>query len=433
VIRRWGSVWPFLLGLAWLGCAGSGSAGGLLRPALSHGQAGDGAVARPVHVRSGLEVLLEDSLAVVKGKRLGLVTNPTGRDRQGRTAVELLAARKDLRLLRLFAPEHGLDGTRPAGEQVRDEIHEATGLPVTSLYQGSRTVDPSLFAGLDMVLFDVQDIGIRPYTFTSTLAEVMKGAARADIDVVVLDRPNPLGGTLVAGLSLEPEWASFIGLFATPYVHGLTAGEWARLVNREFGIGCRLRVIPAAGWRRGMDWAAGGLPWLPASPNVPTADTPLAMAVTGPVGELGSASIGIGTAQPFWLAGTDSLDADVLVESFNAARVPGLRAIPWSWTPTAGSWSGRRCRGMRLLVTDAALADPGLGQLALLEALRAAGVDLLARSSEAQRNMFCKALGTRRVLDGLRSGASLAPLRTDMARDVQTFRARRAPYLLYPE
>lgn len=384
-------------------------------------------------MRCGLEVLLDDSLAVVKGKRLGLVTNPTGRDRQGRTAVELLAGRKDLRLLRLFAPEHGLDGTRPAGERVKDEIHPATGLPVTSLYQGSRTVDPSLFAGLDLVLFDVQDIGIRPYTFTSTLAEVMKGAAKADIEVVVLDRPNPLGGNRVAGLTLEPEWASFIGLFPVPYVHGLTAGEWARLVNREFGIGCRLRVIPVAGWRRGMSWDDTGLPWLPASPNVPTADTPLAMAVTGPVGELGTASIGIGTAQPFWLAGTDSLDQTALVETFNEAQVPGLRAVPWSWTPTAGSWSGRLCRGLRLLVTDPAAADPGLGQLALLEALRAAGVDLLGRSSEAQKQMFCKALGSRRVLDALERGASLAPLRTAMAQDVKAFRRQRAPYLLYPE
>lgn len=426
-------VWPLLLGLAWLGCAGSGAAGGLLRPAVAQGAAAVPAVGPPVPVRSGLEVLLEDSLSVVKGKKLGLVTNPTGRDRLGRTAVELLAARRDLRLLRLFAPEHGLDGTRPAGEMVKDETHAATGLPVTSLYQGSRTVDPSLFAGLDQVLFDVQDIGIRPYTFTSTLAEVMKGAARADIEVVVLDRPNPLGGNLVAGLTLESGWASFIGLFATPYVHGLTAGEWARLVNSEFGIGCRLRVIPATGWRRGMAWAGTGLPWLPASPNVPTADTPLAMAITGPVGELGAASIGIGTAQPFWLAGTDSLDQDVLVETFNQAGVPGLRAIPWSWTPTAGSWSGKACRGMRLWVVDAAAADPGLGQLALLEALRAAGVDLLGRSSDGQKKMFCKALGTRRVLDALEGNASLAPLRPAMARDVAAFRLLRQPYLLYQD
>jgi uncharacterized protein YbbC (DUF1343 family) len=286
---------------------------------------------------------------------------------------------------------------------------------------------------LDQVLFDIQDIGIRPYTFTSTLAEVMKAAAKAKIEVVVLDRPNPLGGQLVSGLTLESAWSSFIGLYSVPYVHGMTVGELARLFNGTFKIGCRLRVIPMKGWKRRMSFPQTGLPWLPTSPNVPTWDTPLGMSVTGAVGELGSVSIGIGTASPFWVAGTDSADAEKMAVSFNAARVPGIKAVPWRWTPGTGSWTGKLCQGIRLLVVDPQKWDPGLAQLALMEALRSGGVDLLAGSSENQRRMFCKALGTDRVLRRLESGQSLTDLKPLMLRDADAFSKLRRPALLYPD
>lgn len=389
--------------------------------------------AGPFRVQTGLEVLLADSLTSLQGRRVGLVTNQTGRDGQGVSSIERLAAHPKLKLLRLFAPEHGLDGSRPAGEQIRDEIHAASGLPVSSLYQGSNQVDPALFRGLDLVIFDIQDIGIRPYTFTSTLAEVMKAAGKAKVEVLVLDRPNPLGGERVAGLTLEPAWSSFIGLYPVPYVHGMTVGELARLYNKTFGIGCRLRVIPMKGWKRGMSFAQTGLPWLPSSPNVPSADTPLAMSVTGALGELGTVSIGIGTASPFWVAGTENADGDAMAAAFNQAQVPGLRALPWRWTPSAGSWSGKPCQGIRLLVTSAGTVDPGLGQLALFECLRAGGVDPLAGSSEAQRRMFCKALGTDRILKLLEAGSRLEVLKQDMKREVEAFRKLRRSSLLYAE
>ena len=155
-------------------------------------------------------------------------------------------------LVRLFAPEHGIDGTGVAGERIENAIHESTGLVVTSLYHGVRHVDPALLDGLDQILFDIQDIGIRPYTYVSTLAEVMKAARMAHVEVLVLDRPNPLGGELVSGLMLDPDWASFIGPYPVPYVHGMTVGELARLFNDEFGIGCSLRVI-SSGWLDARD------------------------------------------------------------------------------------------------------------------------------------------------------------------------------------
>jgi uncharacterized protein YbbC (DUF1343 family) len=387
----------------------------------------------PPRVLSGLEVLLSDSLACVQGRRVALVTNQTGRDAQGRSTIELLAGHPRLKLVRLFAPEHGLDGSRPAGEQIRDERDPGSGLPVSSLYQGSNQVDPALLAGLDQVLFDIQDIGIRPYTFTSTLAEVMKAARKAKVEVVVLDRPNPTGGQLLGGLTLEPAWSSFIGLYSVPYVHGLTIGELARLYNQAFQIGCRLRVIPMRGWRRSMTQLQTGLPWIPTSPNVPSWDTPLAMGITGALGELGTVSIGIGTASPFWVAGTVEADAEAMAAAFNAAQVPGLRAIPWRWTPSAGSWSGKTCRGIRLLVTDLPSLDPGLAQLALLDCLKAGGVDPLAGAGEAQRRMFCKALGTERILARLADGRPLADLKLELARENRAFRELRRAALLYPD
>jgi uncharacterized protein YbbC (DUF1343 family) len=384
-------------------------------------------------VRPGIEVLLEDSLACVMGRRLGLVTNQTGIDGEGRSTIRRLHERRDLRLLRLFSPEHGLDGSRPAGETVRDEIHGPTGLPVSSLYQGSRAVEPTLLAGLDVVLFDIQDIGLRPYTYTSTLAEVMKGARRADVEVIVLDRPNPLGGWRVAGLTLDPAFASFIGPYPVPYLPGMTVGELARLFNEAFGIGCRLKVIPMSGWSRAMTFVDTGLPWVPTSPNVPTWDTPLAMSITGPLGELGAVSIGIGTASPFWVAGSDQLDGNHLAERFNDAQLPGLRAQPWTWTPSSGSWNGRTCRGIRLLVTDWSVVDPGGAQLALLEILSQELDSLASRGSVNQRRMFDKAMGTDQVRLALEGGGGMELLRRKLGLDDKAWRDLRRPYLLYPD
>ena len=413
---------PLWLGLLLAGCAGAGA---LRAPATA-------TPAAATRVKPGIEVLLEDSLACVAGKTLGLVTNQTGVDSRGRSTIRLLRACSDLKLVRLFSPEHGLDGSRPAGEQVKDAVDAASGLPVTSLYQGARAVDPALLRGLDQVLFDIQDIGLRPYTFASTLAEVMKAAQAANVEVVVLDRPNPLGGELVSGLTLEPAWSSFIGLYPVPYCHGLTVGELARLCNGAFGIGCRLRVIPMRGWTRGLTFAQTGLPWIPSSPNVPTGETPLAMGITGPLGELGTVSIGIGTAGPFWVAGAPGLDGAALAARLGEAALPGLAFIPWTWQPAAGKWGGKSCLGVRLLVLDIQAVDPGRSQLALLRAL-AAQVDSLVRgASEAQQTMFKRALGSDQVFQALLSGTGWEALERRMADDERAFRKLRSRFLLYP-
>jgi len=389
------------------------------------------AAQRPV--RPGLEVLLADSLRLVEDRQLGLVTNQTGIDREGRSTIERLAGEPRATLVRLFAPEHGIDGSRAAGESVEDAVHPGSGLFVSSLYHGRRQVDPALFAGLDLVLFDIQDIGVRPYTFVSTLAEVMKAARQAGVGVVVLDRPNPIGGQRVAGFTLDEDWASFIGPYPVPYVHGMTVGELARLFNGEFGIGCELTVVPLDGWRRAMDFGATGLPWVPTSPNVPTWATARALAVSGALGELGTLSEGVGTASPFWVVGRPGLDADRLATRLREARLPGAAWLPWRWRPDRGAFAGRTCAGVRLLVLDGAAFDPGHAQLALAGALREQLGTSLYDAHPDRIQMFDKALGGDRLRLVLQGGGDLDALRDAMDRETRAFRDLRRPYLLYPE
>jgi uncharacterized protein YbbC (DUF1343 family) len=384
-------------------------------------------------VRPGLEVLLEDSLTIVAGRRLGLVTNQTGIDRQGRSSIERLVAEPRANLVRLFAPEHGVDGSRPAGEVIHNEIHTGTGLLVTSLYSGERRIDPVLFADLDQVLFDIQDIGVRPYTFVSTLAEVMKTGREADIEVVVLDRPNPLGGVSVSGLILDADWASFIGPYPVPYVHGMTVAELARLFNDEFGIGCRLRTVPMSGWQRSMDFAATGLPWVPTSPNVPCWHTGYALAATGALGELGTISVGVGTASPFWVVGRPGLDGEELVTRLRDRQLPGLAWLPWRWQPSHGAFAGQDCAGVRLLLIDPVDFDAGRTHLALSIELRELLGGAMFDAHPDRILMFDRAQGGDRLRMALQTGTSVELLESLIARETAAFRRLRQGALLYPE
>lgn len=387
----------------------------------------------PTMVRPGIEVLLSDSLGALAGRRLGLVTNQTGIDRQGRSTIERLSAEPSAKLVRLFAPEHGIDGSRPAGEIIENEIHAGTGLFVSSLYRGKRHVDVDLFDGIDLVLFDIQDIGVRPYTFVSTLAEVMKTGKEADVEVMVLDRPNPLGGRTVSGFTLDPDFASFIGPYPVPYVHGMTVAELARLFNEEFGIGCRLRVIPLSGWKRGMDFGATGLPWVPTSPNVPTWETARALAISGALGELGTASVGVGTPSPFWVLGRPGLDGNALVGDLRRRNLPGVAWLPWRWRPDRGPFAEQICSGARLLVLDGKTFDPGRAQIALSLAMQAVAGPTLFDAHADRIRMFDKAMGSDRLRLALLGGSDGAGLEALMEQEDRAFRRLRAPYLLYPE
>lgn len=226
---------------------------------------------------TGIDVLAAQNFAPLAGKRVGLITNATGVDRELRATADLLAAAPEVELLALFAPEHGVRGDRPAGERVASYVDVATGLPVHSLYGRTRAPTPEMLAGLDVLVYDIQDIGVRSYTYISTLGLAMRAAAQAGIAVMVLDRPNPLGGERVEGAPVEPGFESFVGAYPIPYVYGLTVGELARMIAGEGwlgeGVQVALEVVPLQGWRRDMDFRATGLPWVMTSPHIPTPES----------------------------------------------------------------------------------------------------------------------------------------------------------------
>jgi uncharacterized protein YbbC (DUF1343 family) len=384
-------------------------------------------------VLTGLEVLLADSLHLIEGKAIGLVTNQTGVDSHGRSGIGLLFEEKRTRLTTLFAPEHGIDGSKPAGEHVGSGAHAGTGLPVVSLYTGSRTIDPKLFNGLDAVLVDLQDVGIRPYTYISTMDAVMIACGKAGIPCLVLDRPNPIGGNTVGGEVLDPEFKSFIGIHEIPYLHGMTMGELARLFQGEFGIQCELKVVPMRGWTREMNYARTGLPWIPTSPNVPTAETPLLMALTGGIGELGGASIGIGTALPFRVLGHPKMDAWKLASTLNERGLPGLQFLPWSWTPTMGGHKDQLCQGVYIHIEDFGRIDLAEAHWALLDVLYRGPIPgkAMLEGKEERFRMYDKAMGSSRLRRELpvdsKGQGYLDRVRDQIAR----FRQLRQPYLIY--
>ncbi len=382
-------------------------------------------------VRPGIEVLLTDSLHLIQGRQLGLVTNQTGVDGAGHSTIDLLAAHPEVNLVKLFAPEHGLDGSRPAGEIILNEIHAETGLQVTSLYHGERKVDPALLEHLDAVLFDIQDVGVRPYTYVSTMAEVMRAAGMAGVQVIVLDRPNPMGGKRVSGLLLDPAWSSFIGLFPTPYVHGMTVAELARLYHGEFDVTCDLAWIPMSNWQRDMLFCDTGLPWIPTSPHVPTWETAWALAAVGAIGELGSISEGVGTTTPFFLAGGPDVDMQRLKAIAPEFLPDNLSWMPWTWIPRYGAFAGQSCSGIRLLPGNDQEVDPARLQLLLLGLFHELIGNALFQVPAARQEMFDKAMGgdTARLL--LQSGGDIPSLIQIMEQDAARFKALRRPYLIY--
>lgn len=318
--------------------------------------------------RLGIEVLLEQRLDLLRGKRVALVTNATGLDSQLRSDVDRFAAHPAFELVALFGPEHGVRGDVQAGDKVASSRDGVTGLPVHSLYGEHREPTPPMLAGIDVIVFDIQDVGTRFYTYPYTLAGVMRSAKRAGISVVVADRPDPLGGLLVEGPVLEPALASFVGLFPIPLRHGMTLGELAMLFNTEFEIGAELHVVAMQGWRRGDEPLRGALPWVPPSPNMPTPDTALVYPGMGLL-EGTNVSEGRGTTRPFETFGAPWVDARALAERLNALQLPGVLFRPSWFTPSFSKHAGKVCGGVQLHVTDRAAFRPVRTGIAVLKAL----------------------------------------------------------------
>lgn len=316
-----------------------------------------------VVVKTGIEVLRERNFAGLEGKRVGLVTNPSGVDRFLNSTIDILFESSQVNLVALYGPEHGVRGDVYAGAKISDTKDESTGLPVYSLYGSTRKPTPEMLEGIDIMVYDIQDVGVRSYTFISTLGLVMEACAAADIEVMVLDRPNPLGGNKIEGSYVEQPFNSFVSQYRIPYVYGLTVGELAVMINEEGlnrgqkgdqdPVKCRLTVVPMEGWTRDMVYEDTGLPWVLPSPNIPFKDSPMYYASSGICGELyGFMNIGIGYTLPFQVFGALWLDPDKLKERLEGYQLPGISFRTIWYKPYFGSLAGKLVKGLQFFFTD---------------------------------------------------------------------------------
>ena len=342
-------------------------------------------------VSPGIDVLMGRNFDVLRGKRVGLVTNQTGVTRDGRSTIDVLRAAPNVKLVALFAPEHGVRGEIAAGATVKTYRDRATGLPVYSLYGGTKRPTPQMLRGVDALAFDIQDIGSRSYTFIATMGECMKACVAGKIPYIILDRPNPVGDKVEGRLAQK---FSFVAPYPIPYRHGLTMGELARWLNARRGNTCKLTVVPMSGYRREMTWRDTGLNWIASSPNIPRADSPFFYAATGVLGELPGLSIGIGTARPFELAGAPGLDAAAFERALKSRNLAGWDFQAVSWKPTKGRYAGKICNGVQLIVADPARADSTRINFELFAAARRVAPKLNFFANSNQNKMFDLVCGT---------------------------------------
>lgn len=383
-------------------------------------------------VTLGLERLLQMGPQALGQRRIGLVTNQTGVDRLLRQNIDLLLA-AGFQVVALFGPEHGVRGAVQAGEAVADHRDPQTGLPAYSLYGKTKKPTPAMLAGVDLLLFDIGDIGARYYTYPYTMAYGMMAAREQGIPFVVLDRPNPIGGVEMEGNLVEPGFETFVGLYPIPNRHGMTLGELARLFNVEFGIGCDLQVIPCEGWRRSMHWDETGHPLVPASPNT----TGLDMALLYPgtcLFEGTNLSEGRGTTRPFEVIGAPWIDGRLWSDHLNAYGLPGVRFRPTFFTPTFSKHQGVECQGVQAHVTDRRALKPVLTGLLMLEsAFRLWPASAEFRSAEVPGIVASieRLTGTAAVRDCIEGGGSTQALYNSWEPELAAFARQRAPYLLY--
>ena len=391
--------------------------------------------AQKIRIKTGIEVLKDEHFRRLEGKRVGLITNPTGVDNLLRSTIDILHEAPNVRLVALYGPEHGVRGNAHAGDTIGGSIDPATGLPVYSLYGKTRKPTRDMLRDIDVLVYDIQDIGCRSFTYISTMGLAMQAAAEAGIDFIVLDRPNPLGGERVEGCVVEDGYTSFVSQYPIPYVYGLTCGELARLLNEEGMIGarCRLHVVKMRGWRRRMDYAATGLPWVLPSPHIPHAETALFYPATGILGELGTLSIGVGYTLPFQLFAAPWIDAAQLARRMNALRVPGVTFRPIYLKPFYATFKGEFIQGVQVHLTDARRA--ALGELQFLVTQELATLypshNPLQEADSVRLRMFDKVCGSPEIRRRFSRRFRWDDVRDYWMKDSAPFRRLSRKYYLY--
>ena len=386
-------------------------------------------------MRPGLDQFVANPPAWARGKRLGLITNVAGIDSRGRNNIDLLAGDTRFKLTALFAFEHGLRGDAPAGQAIANGTDPKTGLPVYSLYGEVHEPTAEMLEGIDVLMYDVQDVGARPYTRVSTMALSMKAAAAKGIPFAVLDRPNPIGGTIVEGPVLDPAFASFVGMYPIPLRHGMTVGELARMYNTRFGIGATLYVVPVEGWRRDMTLDVTGLRYIPPSPNLRRLEA--AVLYPGTVLLEGTnISEGRGTEMPFEQTGAPWIQPNVVIREMEALGLPGVRfdAVTIPVAADGRRFPGTTIPGVRLVVTDRARYRAVRTTMLLIDTIHRLYPNEFAWSGSNQREPSMRTVdrlaGTDRFRTAVDAG-TLRPLLDEWDRQADAFRTVREPFLLY--
>lgn len=389
-------------------------------------------------IEVGIDVLLtEDYAKLLKGKRIGLITNHTAINKDLRSTRDLLKAygpTYGYQLTAIFAPEHGIHGIVYAEENEDDDI-DVDGIPIYSLHGKTRRPTTQMLKKIDVLVYDIQDIGARSYTYISTLFYCMEEAAKHQIPVIVLDRPNPINGITIDGPMLKDKWRSIVGYINVPYCHGMTIGELAQYFNGEYQIGCALHVVPMKGWKRNMCFQDTGLTWIPTSPHIPEATTALYYPTTGLLGELQIVSIGVGYTLPFKIVGAPWIDAQEFAKRLNEQKFPGVHFLPFYFRPFYGRFAQEDCQGIQIVITDPLHYKPVSTQfliMGMLKNLYPEKMQEALKSAQGRCDMFAKVNGTDEVFKILIGKDPIIwKLRSLHEQERKEFHKVRKKYLIY--
>ncbi|MBA4250321.1 MAG: DUF1343 domain-containing protein [Chlorobiaceae bacterium] len=390
------------------------------------------------NVKLGIDVLQENNFDILKGKRVGLVTNPTGVDRNLNSTIDILHNSDKFELVALYGPEHGVRGDYAAGDYVESYIDSKTNLPVYSLYGKTRKPSKEMLQGVDVIVYDIQDIGSRSYTYISTMGLVMEACAENNIEFVVLDRPNPLGGIRIEGNIVEPEFISFVSQFQIPYVHGLTVGELAKMLNEKKmlkdGLQCKLTVVPMKNWKREMLWESTGLQWVMTSPHIPYKETPLYYVASGILGELGFISEGVGYTIPFQIFVAEWIDAELIAQKLNARNIEGIHFRPITVKPFYTKHKGKTLHGVQLHLIEQEKVNLMSLQFIFLEVHNELYPDKnpFVVGDKGRFSMFDKVTGSNLVREKfVESGLKYSSIEGFLNKDIESFRKLSKQFYLY--
>ena len=393
--------------------------------------------AKTPKVLTGIDILERQNFKPLQGKRIGLITNPTGVNRYLKSTIDILHDAPNVQLVALYGPEHGVRGDIYAGAKVQDQKDEKTGLPIFSLYGKPRKATKEMLRGIDALVYDIQDIGSRSFTFISTMGLAMEAAAENGIELIVLDRPNPLGGLHVEGNVVEDDCVSFVSQFRIPYIYGLTCGELAQMLNGERmlanGVQCKLTVIKMKGWKRKMTFADTGLPWIASSPHIPQALTAWYYPTTGIVGELGYLSIGVGYTLPFQLFAASWIDAEELANAMNAQQMPGVTFRPIHLRPFYSTGKGEQLQGIQIHITNYKTVQLTPIQFVLMQEIARLYPEhsVMEHANQQRFSMFDKVCGSKQIRQRFMLRNQWSDIESYWNKDVKPFKILSKKYYLY--